>query len=261
LQLLSIIALGFFLGMRHATDPDHVVAVATIVSQQKSIRRSAAIGIIWGIGHTLTIAVVGVGIIFFRVEIPTRLGLGMEWSVGVMLILLGAANMLGFLRAVPRSMLAAKQEIEPEHVHTHGGVAHSLPYEHDHTHEVPSVDWMDRTFGGLGLYQIVRPLVVGIVHGLAGSAAIALLVLATIPSASWGIVYLLIFGLGTIAGMMFITAAVAVPFAYTARRVDGLNRNLRLASGLVSLIFGLFLVYHIGFVQGLFTSHPVWTPH
>jgi len=259
LQLLSIIALGFFLGMRHATDPDHVVAVATIVSQQKSIRRSALIGIIWGIGHTLTIAVVGVAIILFRVEIPTRLGLGMEWSVGLMLILLGAANLLGFTRAVPESVLAAKQEMEPEHVHDHGGAVHAHP--HGHTHEVPGVDWMDRTFGGMGLYQVMRPLVVGIVHGLAGSAAIALLVLATIPSASWGIVYLLIFGFGTIAGMMFITAAVAVPFAYTAQRLNWLNRNLRLASGAISLVFGLFLVYHIGFVQGLFTSHPVWTPH
>jgi high-affinity nickel permease len=257
LQLLAIIALGFFLGMRHATDPDHVVAVATIVSQQKSIRRSAVIGIIWGIGHTLTIAVVGVAIILFRVEIPTRLGLGMEWSVGVMLILLGVANLLGFARAVPAEVLAAKQEMHPEQAHMHGGLAHT----HEHGHEVPSVDWMDRTFGGMGLYQVLRPLVVGIVHGLAGSAAIALLVLATIPSASWGIVYLLIFGIGTIAGMMFITAAVAVPFAYTAHRAEWLNRNLRLVSGAVSVIFGLFLVYHIGFVQGLFTSHPVWTPH
>ncbi len=257
MQLLAIIALGFFLGMRHATDPDHVVAVATIVSQQKSIRRSAVIGIIWGIGHTLTIAVVGVAIILFRVVIPTRLGLGMEWSVGVMLILLGAANLLGFARVVPERVAAAQLEIRSERVHSHGGVAHT----HEHGKEIPSVDWMDSAFGGMGLYQVLRPLVVGIVHGLAGSAAIALLVLATIPSASWGIVYLLIFGFGTIAGMMFITAVVAVPFAYTARRVDSLNRNLRLASGAVSLAFGLFLVYHIGFVQGLFTAHPVWTPH
>ncbi len=257
MQLFSLIVLGFFLGMRHATDPDHVVAVATIVSQQRSIRRSAVIGIIWGIGHTLTIAVVGVAIILFRIVIPARLGLGMEWSVGLMLILLGAANLLAFIRTVPERVIAAEQEIHPEHAHSHGGP----PHTHEHRHEAPSVDWMDRTFGGMGAYQALRPLVVGIVHGLAGSAAIALLVLATIPSASWGIVYLLIFGLGTIAGMMFITAVVAVPFAYTAQRVDSLNRNLRLASGVVSLIFGLFLVYHIGFVQGLFTAHPVWTPH
>jgi high-affinity nickel-transport protein len=255
-QLFSLIVLGFFLGMRHATDPDHVVAVATIVSQQRSIRRSAVIGIIWGIGHTLTIAAVGIAIILFRIVIPTRLGLGMEWSVGLMLILLGAANLLGFMRAVPERVIAAEQEIHLEHAHSHGGA----PHTHEHSHEAPSVDWMDRTFGGMGAYQVLRPLVVGIVHGLAGSAAIALLVLATIPSASWGIVYLLIFGVGTIAGMMFITAVVAVPFAYTAQRVDSLNRNLRLASGVVSLIFGLFLVYHIGFVQGLFTAHPVWTP-
>ncbi len=243
--------------MRHATDPDHVVAVATIVSQQRSIRRSALIGIIWGIGHTLTIAAVGVAIILFRVEIPTRLGLGMEWSVGLMLILLGAANLLGFMRVLPENALAAKQDIDSGRVHSHGGV----PHTHEHDHEVAGVDWMDRRFGGMSLYQIFRPLIVGIVHGLAGSAAIALLVLATIPSTSWGIVYLLIFGIGTIAGMMFITAAVAVPFAYTAQRVDWLNRNLRLACGALSLAFGLFLVYHIGFVQGLFTSHPVWTPH
>jgi high-affinity nickel-transport protein len=257
LQLFSLIVLGFFLGMRHATDPDHVVAVATIVSQQRSIRRSAVIGIIWGIGHTLTIAVVGVAIILFRIAIPTRLGLGMEWSVGLMLILLGAANLLAFIRTVPERVLAAEQEIHSGHAHSHGGPLHT----HEHIHEARSLDWMDRTFGGMGAYQVLRPLVVGIVHGLAGSAAIALLVLATIPSASWGIVYLLIFGLGTIVGMMFITAAVAVPFAYTAQRVNSLNRNLRLASGVVSLIFGLFLVYHIGFVQGLFTAHPVWTPH
>ncbi len=112
----------------------------------------------------------------------------------------------------------------------------------------------------LSLFHIVRPLLVGIVHGLAGSAAVALLVLATINRASWAIGYLLIFGLGTVAGMMLITAAIAIPFAYSMRNFVRLNRGLALASGFLSLAFGLFLCYQIGFVDGLFTGHAKWIP-
>jgi high-affinity nickel-transport protein len=107
----------------------------------------------------------------------------------------------------------------------------------------------------------VRPLVVGLVHGLAGSAAVALLVLTTIRSPKWAIVYLLVFGVGTIAGMMLITGAMVLPFAYADKRFAPLNRGLRVASGLISVAFGLFLVYEIGIVNGLFTNHPKWTPH
>jgi len=107
---------------------------------------------------------------------------------------------------------------------------------------------------------VVRPLVVGLVHGLAGSAAVALLVLTTIRNPKWAVVYLLVFGIGTIAGMMLITGAMVLPFAYANKRFSRLNRGLRIASGLISVAFGLFLVYEIGFVNGLFTSHPQWTP-
>jgi len=106
----------------------------------------------------------------------------------------------------------------------------------------------------------MRPLMVGIVHGLAGSAAVALLVLAAINRPAWAIAYLLIFGLGTIAGMMSINAAIALPFAYTMRHFGRLNRGLAMASGVLSVSFGLFLCYHIGIVDGLFTSHPIWIP-
>ena len=121
-------------------------------------------------------------------------------------------------------------------------------------------DSLDRALNSLGLFQILRPLVVGVVHGLAGSAAVALLVLATIPNPLWAIVYLSIFGVGTIAGMMLITAVVALPFAWTGNRFPGLQRHLAVASGLVSVCFGLFLAYQIGFVDGLFSSHLHWTP-
>jgi high-affinity nickel-transport protein len=113
----------------------------------------------------------------------------------------------------------------------------------------------------LGLFNILRPLVIGIVHGLAGSAAVALLVMTTIHNPWWAIAYLLLFGIGTIAGMMLITALLAMPVAFTLRRFSGFNRGLAVASGLLSLGFGLFLSYQIGFVDGLFSSHPRWTPH
>ena len=122
------------------------------------------------------------------------------------------------------------------------------------------MSWMDRTFGRLGVYQILRPLAVGIVHGLAGSAAVALLVLTTIRVPLWAILYLLVFGIGTVAGMMLITAAIAVPFKFSESRFVRINRGLGLASGIVSLAFGLFIVYQMGFVNGLFTHNPIWVP-
>jgi high-affinity nickel-transport protein len=116
--------------------------------------------------------------------------------------------------------------------------------------------WLDRRFGGLGVYQILRPLLVGLVHGLAGSAAVALLVLALIKNPWWAIAYLLLFGIGTIAGMMLITAAIGAVVAYASSRSTRVERYLRLASGLLSLGFGLFLAYQIAVVDGLITGYP-----
>ncbi len=257
-SLVSILLLGFFLGMRHATDPDHVIAVTTIVARQRRVGAAALIGVLWGIGHTLTMVAVGGAIIVFGVVIPPRLGLTMELSVALMLILLGLLNVAGIMRWI--TAIATPVHVHP---HRHGDYAHShghTPAAHGHAEDDTAIARLDRRLGGLGLYQMLRPLVVGVVHGLAGSAAVALLVLATIPDPWWGIAYLVVFGAGTIAGMMLITAATALPFTYTVSRFAAVNRHLVLASGVASIGFGLFLVYRIGVVDGLFASGGRWTP-
>jgi sulfite exporter TauE/SafE len=232
--VFPLVVLGFLLGMRHATDPDHVIAVTTIVARQKTPFGAAAIGAAWGVGHTLTILVVGGGIILFDWVIPPRLGLSMEFSVGLMLVALGLANLTGVMRRI-------------REVHTH-------------EREQAPLSRLDRNLGWLRAYQLVRPLVVGVVHGLAGSAAVALLVLTTIRNPVWALWYLLIFGIGTIAGMMVLTVVIVLPFAGTGPRYARLNNGLRIASGVISLGFGLFVAYRIGFIEGLFAGNPQWTP-
>jgi ABC-type nickel/cobalt efflux system permease component RcnA len=260
LTLFSILLLGFFLGMRHATDVDHVIAVTTIVSRERTIRNAAMLGAIWGIGHSLTLLLVGGAIILFGIVIPPRLGLSLEFTVAVMLVLLGLMNIrsfAGWLRRWGRASEGEKAERCHDHAHAHGDYVHAHLHGHQsesHGHRVEETPtaWLDIRFGGLNVYQSVRPLLVGVVHGLAGSAAVALLVLPILQNAGWAVAYLLLFGCGTIAGMMLITAAVAFPFACTAARSSAFNRRLAFASCLLSIGFGLFLMYQIGFVQGLF---------
>ncbi|HET6796061.1 MAG TPA: hypothetical protein VFH40_02790 [Gemmatimonadales bacterium] len=266
-DLLAVCLLGFFLGMRHATDPDHVIAVTTIVSRQRTPTGAAFIGVLWGVGHTLTILVVGAGIILLGWVIPPRVGLSLEFSVGLMLILLGIMNLTGVLQRITESTTPAgsRPGTVHTHPHAHDDYVHSHPHGHEpesHSHapDATPLARLDRRLGGLGLYQAVRPLVVGIVHGLAGSAAVALLVLATIGNTAWAILYLLVFGVGTIVGMMLITAGIAWPVSYAGARFAGLPRVIRIASGVVSLVAGLALAYRIGVVDGLFGANPSWTP-
>jgi high-affinity nickel-transport protein len=264
LGLVSIIVVGFFLGMRHATDPDHVIAVTTIVTQQRSAKRAALIGIFWGVGHTVTIFIVGTAIILFNLAIPARLGLAMELSVGFMLIVLGAWNLVSFMQTVPSA--GDRAGIIHSHPHSHGGYVHShvhghAPEVHSHAPEQNSLSRLDHVFRRVPQYQVVRPLVVGIVHGLAGSAAVALLILATIRNSAWALAYLLVFGLGTIAGMMLITMSIASAFRLVGDRFQNLGRKLALVSGLISVAFGLVVAYQICIVQGFLSSSPKWTPH
>jgi high-affinity nickel-transport protein len=227
ISLLSILLLGFFLGMRHATDADHVVAVTTIVCQQRSVRSAAWTGIFWGIGHSLTVIVVGGAIAGLGLVVTERLGLSLELSVAVMLLFLGLLNLNAAF-------------------HWFGSAANP---NSAHAHESARMEsWLANFSPGSAL----RPLLIGCVHGLAGSAAVALLVLPLIHNGLSALAYLLVFGAGTIAGMMLITAAIAVPVRYAAAQSTGWHRLVGGFAGATSFGFGAFLVYQIGFVQKLF---------
>ncbi len=262
MNFLSLLLLGFFLGMRHATDADHIVAIATIVSRQRTVRGSMLIGAAWGVGHTITVMVVGGAIILFGVVIPPWLGLSMEFAVGLMLILLGIVTLTGLGRG-----LGQRQGMH-DHVHSHGDYVHRHPHghgpePHGHADEQTPLAVLDHSWlGGLPLYQWLRPFAVGLVHGLAGSAALALLVVTIIREPMLAVAYLFLFGVGTIGGMMLITLLLVTPFAYTSVNLPRFNWQLGVASGLISFAFGLFLVYDIGFADGgLFTDNPTWQPH
>lgn len=261
--LLAFVVLGLFLGMRHATDPDHVLAITTIVSRERTALHASIIGALWGIGHTMTIVVVGSAIILLKLTIPPALGLTMELSVACMLILLGLLNLTGVLRRA-MDWLAVRGYASGMHahfimgrlmVHIHGSEREGIGRDAG-----PRLDWLPGWCRKLGPFHVLRPLAVGIVHGLAGSAAVALLVLAAISRPGWAIGYLLVFGIGTIVGMMLITTAIALPFTYTRTHFVRLNRGLAIASGVISLCFGLFLCYRIGISDGLLTGHPNWLP-
>jgi high-affinity nickel-transport protein len=256
--------------MRHSTDADHVVAVSTIVSRQGSIRSSAIIGLLWGLGHTLTIFLVGSAIIIFGVVIPPRLGLAMEFSVALMLILLGLLNLTGIMRWITLRLTPVKaQRVWRAPPLGLGTASRRTPFCASSSDGAGRPDGkpqsrmegaVERTIGKLGLYQTIRPFVVGLVHGLAGSAAVALLVLSTIKSPLWSTAYLMVFGFGTMAGMMLMTAAISMPLVYSRKKFLNINRYLVAISGFASMAFGIFLVYHIGFVDGLFTAQVRWIP-
>ncbi|WP_437586518.1 high-affinity nickel-transport family protein [Sorangium sp. So ce1000] len=236
-----LLLLGFSLGMRHATDADHVLAVATVVSRVRSLGTALLIGAMWGVGHTLTLMVIGGAILLFGLVVPPHVGLAMELAVALMLIGLGGYHLARLYRAIRRG--------EPP--------AHGADHPHDHPHDL---GWADRAFGGSRLYASLRPLLIGVIHGLAGSAAVALLVLTTVRDPRWGIGYIALFGVGTIAGMTLITGVLALPFAYARARTSGMHNAFGAVAGLLSVGFGLFLAYDISVGSGLFTAHPQWTP-
>lgn len=210
--------LGLLLGMEHALDADHVVAISTIVSESRSLLRSLIIGVLWGIGHTATLLVVGLSVLLFRIPVPLWVAFSAEMGVGVILILLG----LQILWKHNKMRIHAHfhRHSDTIHIHFH---AHETTEAHTHEHE--------------GFYGR-KPLLVGAVHGLAGSAALMLLVLGTIRSPLIGGFYILMFGLGSILGMLAVSALIGLPFLLTLGRFQRLHAGARVLAGVLSIAVG-----------------------
>ena len=243
---LSAMLLGFLLGLQHATDPDHLVAVATILTRERRFADGALIGVLWGAGHMTTLTIVGAIIIGLKLTVTPAVGGSLELVVAAMLIVLGILRLRDAIRGldtVPAGHLVAD--------HDHGGgagVVHSHPHVHgaEHSHEHAHVHpsrWLAK-LGWRSGWPAGRALVVGAIHGLAGSAAVSLLVLATLRSTTSAVVYLLIFGIGTIIGMTLLTSLMAFPVSM-ALRYRRARQALALCAGVGSIAFGLVYGYRL----------------
>jgi sulfite exporter TauE/SafE len=203
-SLLSILALGFVIGIKHAIEPDHVIAVSTIASQSKKFLRSSLAGVFWGIGHTATLFVVGTVLILMKGEIPEKWAMSLEFLVGIMLVYLGITSILAH-----------------EHKHQHKDISYA------------------------------RSMLIGLVHGLAGSAYMVLLTMSTVKSIWEGAIYILIFGAGTVVGMLIFTTIIGVPFVLSAKKLS-INKTLTQSTGAISTVFGIYYMYNLGITEGLF---------
>ena len=226
---------GFLIGLKHATEADHLAAVSTIVSERRSLLGSAVIGGIWGLGHTISLLVAGVVVLLLDFQISEQNERMLEFFVGVMLVLLG----LNVLRKIVQGGML--------HFHAHKHGAHQ--HVHPHLHESGTKD-EPHTHHGFSFSP--RALIIGMIHGLAGSAALMFIIIPTIDSRPLGLLYIIIFGIGSIGGMMLMSLLVGLPFLLTALRFNRFNNLLQSVAGLVSVGLGLFIIYEKAIVEGLF---------
>jgi ABC-type nickel/cobalt efflux system permease component RcnA len=234
---LPLLGLGFVLGLKHATEADHLVAVSTIVSEHRAVWRSAAVGGLWGLGHTASLFVAGAVLITLRVPVPEGIATALELLVALMIVLLGTRILYLVLRG-RRDMHV--------HAHTHDGRTHTHLHFHGRrdAHAATDEQGTSHTWHR-GLWGW-RPFAVGVVHGLAGSAALTLLGLAEVMrsgSRLLGFTYLLIFGVGSIGGMLLMSTLIGLPFVLTARRFQRVDTPVRLVAGSASILFGLYYAW------------------
>jgi ABC-type nickel/cobalt efflux system permease component RcnA len=242
LSVFALLGLGFVFGLKHATEVDHVVAVSTIVSEHKSVFRSAVVGGLWGAGHTASLVIVGVIALLFRVAIPVSVAKWLEFGVALMVITLGALAVVRVLRK--------RADV---HMHRHSHDGHSHVHIHFHENETKHsgvVSSHSHAISEIGF----KPLLVGAMHGLAGSAALTLLVLTQIRSVMLGLLYLAVFGIGSTIGMLLMSGLIGLPFALSTRRISRANFGLQTVAGALSILFGVWYAYESGIANDLWRT-------
>jgi ABC-type nickel/cobalt efflux system permease component RcnA len=241
LSVMAILGLGLVFGLKHATEVDHVVAISTIVSRHKNVFRSAFVGGLWGAGHTLSLMAIAIVVLWFRIAIPERVSGWLEFGVALMIIALGAS-------ALWRAM--GNNNHVHLHRHSHDGRSHTHVHFHEHEtkHAPRSPSQHSHRISRIGW----KPVMVGMMHGLAGSGALTLLVLTQISSVWVGLLYVLTFGFGSIAGMLLMSGLIGLPFALTSSKLTHAHQGLQTVAAILSICFGIWYAYKVGAAVLLF---------
>jgi len=241
-SVLALLGLGLLFGLKHATEVDHVVAISTIVSQNRNLLRSALVGALWGVGHTAALLIAGLVVLSLRITIPQRVSNWLEFGVALMILGLGTSALWRALRRRVEVHVHEHSHDNVSHVHVH---FHEATTQHSprqssthHSHAVSAIG--------------IKPVLIGSVHGLAGSGPLTLLVLTQIKSPILGALYISLFGFGSIVGMLLMSGLVGLPFALTSRNFSRLHQRLQTAAAVLSIGFGLWYAHATFFASGLF---------
>jgi ABC-type nickel/cobalt efflux system permease component RcnA len=235
--MIALLSLGFVLGMRHALEADHAAAVASLALRKNSMSHTVKQGLAWGMGHTITLLAFSSVVLLLGSVIPARFAQGLEFGVGLMLIGLGLDVMRRLRQEQVHVHVHQHHDRQPHiHAHAHKGESRptTAPHEHRHPHGFP-----------------YRALVVGLMHGMAGSAALILLTLHTAISPGQAVGYILVFGLGSTMGMALLSLVMAIPLWYSAHSLTGIYRKLQTCVGIGTTVLGLFVIYqNMGWLLG-----------
>lgn len=231
--MITWILLGFLLGLQHALEADHIAAVASIAADKKGVRRIVRHGAVWGLGHALTLGAFAGAVYALKLSLNERLADGLEFAVGVMLVLLGGRLIYALVKARIHYHVHRHSAGEVHfHAHSHAGDVsdHALS---NHAHAHPAAGWR-------------RSLAVGMVHGLAGSAALVALAASSAPSVPLGLAFMVLFGLGSVAGMAMFSAVIAVPLSLASGALTWASRGLQVLAGVIAVGIGVHIMVETG---------------